>query len=156
MTAKAPKMPTADGSSKEHELGETAALPVLGVSRAVLFPGMRCVMHLRSERASAAVHIAEASCRRIAVFANRGGLTVDPNPEDLNEVGTLALVVSLAKRRAVSAGWRSSNASRASERSGISASNPSWRSRPRPWPIRSSSPWSCKRSASRSATPPSE
>lgn len=78
----------------------TRSLPAFSLSRAVLFPGMRCAVLLATGRACAALHasMAREQQRTVAVFAARTPGTNDPEPANLYRVGTAARVLSLSHR----------------------------------------------------------
>lgn len=71
--------------------GEVAELPVLGSAQLVMFPGMRCAVHLHHGRAARAVEAAISGGGVVGVFAARA-------PEALHDVGTAARVVNYGMR----------------------------------------------------------
>lgn len=80
-------------------LRDPDVLPAMGLLHAVLFPGMHCSILVVNPRALAALRASMNAKRPIAVFAQRVGDLLDPEPSDLYQVGTAARVVDLAQGR---------------------------------------------------------
>jgi Lon protease-like protein len=78
--------------SAEPLTSEPVTVPVLGAGRLVLFPAMRCSLHL-GPTATRELHAAlELGIDRIAVFAGRIETPAELPLEQLHSVGTLAQV----------------------------------------------------------------
>jgi ATP-dependent Lon protease len=75
---------------------ESIDAPVLVGGKLVLFPHMRCSVHLRTAQSLAAIHAAREAGRLVAVFANRFE-SPDEAPAQLHHVGTLAEVHDLGE-----------------------------------------------------------
>jgi len=77
--------PPADGLPEE--------LPVLALREFVVFPYMVLPLFVSRERSIAAVEDAMAGDRLVLLVAQRSTETVDPDPDDLYQVGTVAMVM---------------------------------------------------------------
>ena len=77
--------PTADCLTEE--------LPVLALREFVVFPYMVLPLFVSRERSIAAVEEAMASDRLVLLVAQRNSETSDPDPDDLYQVGTVAMVM---------------------------------------------------------------
>jgi ATP-dependent Lon protease len=79
-------------------IAPVATVPVLGSGRLVLFPGMRCTVHLRTLRSHAALCSAVEGSGEVAVLASRFEVEMESGIEHLHQVGTLAQVLELGRR----------------------------------------------------------
>ena len=77
--------PTADCLTEE--------LPVLALREFVVFPYMVLPLFVSRERSMAAVEEAMAGDRLVLLVAQRNSETSDPDPDDLYQVGTVAMVM---------------------------------------------------------------
>ncbi|MGY8736660.1 MAG: LON peptidase substrate-binding domain-containing protein, partial [bacterium] len=77
--------PTADCLTEE--------LPVLALREFVVFPYMVLPLFVSRERSIAAVEEAMAGDRIVLLVAQRNSETSDPDPDDLYQVGTVAMVM---------------------------------------------------------------
>ena len=73
--------------------GLTEELPVLALREFVVFPYMVLPLFVSRERSIAAVEEAMAGDRRMLLVAQRNSETSDPDPDDLYQVGTVAMVM---------------------------------------------------------------
>ena len=73
--------------------GLTEELPVLALREFVVFPYMVLPLFVSRERSIAAVEEAMAGDRRVLLVAQRNSETSDPDPDDLYQVGTIAMVM---------------------------------------------------------------
>ncbi len=70
---------------------EIVEAPVIVAGKLVLFPHMRCSVHLRTPHSESALRAAHAAGRPVAVFANRFD-SPDEGVGQIHAVGTLAVV----------------------------------------------------------------
>jgi len=70
-------------------------LPVLGIARTVLLPGMACAVPLITDGARGAIEEAMRTNGEVAVFAVHAGAPSRPEPTDHYTTGTLARVIAL-------------------------------------------------------------
>ncbi|MBW1844529.1 MAG: LON peptidase substrate-binding domain-containing protein, partial [Deltaproteobacteria bacterium] len=68
-------------------------LPVLALREFVVFPYMVLPLFVARERSIAAIEDALAADRLVLLVAQRNPDTVDPDPDDLYRVGTVAMVM---------------------------------------------------------------
>ena len=68
-------------------------LPVLALREFVVFPYMVLPLFVARERSIAAIEDALAADRLVLLVAQRNPDTVDPDPDDLYRVGTIAMVM---------------------------------------------------------------
>jgi ATP-dependent Lon protease len=68
-------------------------LPVLALQEFVVFPYMVLPLYVARERSLAAIESALAGDRLVLLVAQRNPETVDPDPDDLYQVGTVAMIL---------------------------------------------------------------
>jgi ATP-dependent Lon protease len=75
-------------------------LPVLALREFVVFPYMVLPLLVARERSIAAVESALEGDRLVLLVAQRNPETLDPDPDDLYQVGTVAMVMRSQRRSA--------------------------------------------------------
>jgi ATP-dependent Lon protease len=100
--SRARKEPVAESTEDESfDLASLAreprVVPILPVRQTVLFPYAILPLSIGRERNVALVKDVMAGDRLLAVFAQRDGKIEDPSPQDLYEIGTLAIVMRMLR-----------------------------------------------------------